>query len=271
MTAYRTQAEDTSVEADRYLFQRLAEHSNAHRMAMGAKLTRGAKRLSLMGLSHRFNHLSETALAQKVAQAWLGDRWPAGFELKGTPMTWIQDSIELAQQLHPIFEGLGIVYYVTGGVAATTYGEPRTTLDLDLVMKVSGTALYPLVEALEAANFYVPGVEDAISGRVKTLQITHQETIARADLMIASGEEWDAVKFARRQLISGIYLASPEDVVLTKLRWRQQSSSEKQWRDVLGILKVQGAGLNFDYLNQWANHLGLTDDLRQLMGEAGLL
>ncbi|MEM8809441.1 MAG: hypothetical protein AAGF01_25750 [Cyanobacteria bacterium P01_G01_bin.38] len=89
--------------------------------------------------------------------------------------------------------------------------------------------------------------------------------------MIASGEAWDTVKFARRQLISGIYLASPEDVVLNKLRWRQRSSSEKQWRDVLGILKVQGTGLDFDYLNRWANHLELTNDLRRSMGETGLL
>lgn len=270
IATYRPQAEDTSVEADRYLFKRLSEQPNDHRMAMCAKLTQGARKLSLAGLIHRFGRLSQDEFAQRVTQAWLGDCWPVNFALKGDPMTWIQDSVELSQQLHSIFAELGIDYYVTGGVAAATYGEPRTTMDLDLVINVHGAALYPLVTALEAANFYVPGVEDAVSGRLQALQITHQETIARADLVIASCEEWDAVKFERRQLISEIYLASPEDVILNKLRWRRRSLSEKQWRDVLGVLKVQGASLDFEYLNEWASRLELSEDLEQVIGEAGL-
>ncbi|MEM6351000.1 MAG: hypothetical protein AAF766_09565 [Cyanobacteria bacterium P01_D01_bin.14] len=257
-------------EADRYLFERLTQQDNCHRMAMTAKLTKGAKRLSLMGLKHRFGHFNKNEFAQKVAQTWLGSVWQVAFDLSSDPMTWIQDSLELALQLHPIFERLGIKYYVTDGVAATTYGEPRTTMDLDLVISVSGAELYPLVEALESENFYVPGVEEAVLGQTRTLQITHQETIARADLMMAGTENWDTVKFSRRQLISGIYLASPEDVILNKLRWREQSLSEKQWRDVLGILKVQGAELDFEHLTEWASRLGIEAVLAQAKGEAGL-
>lgn len=87
-------------------------------------------------------------------------------------MTWIQDSTELAAQLHNIFAAVEIPYYVTGGVAAITYGEPRTTRDLGVVISVPRDALNPLVAALEAAGFYVPGVEDAASGRMRTLQVT---------------------------------------------------------------------------------------------------
>lgn len=185
-------------------------------------------------------------------------------------MTWTQDSIGLARRLHVIFDDLKILYYVTGGIASTTYGEPRFTIDLDLVINVSGSNLYPLVAALEADGFYIAGVDDAVSGRMKTLQITDQQTIERADLVIAGNEAWDAVKFSRRQLINTIYLASPEDVILNKLRWRENSQSEKQWRDVLGVLKVQGQGLDFDYLQTWADRLELTSDLKKAMGEAGL-
>lgn len=270
-STYRPQAQDTSIEADRHLFTLLAQRSNEERMAMTARHTLKVLHMSLAGLKSRFGHLPDPAFAQKVAQTWLSDRWPVGFEITGNPMTWIQDSTNLAQRLHNIFETLGIVYYITGGVAATAYGEPRSTIDLDLVINVSGRALYPLVESLEADGFYVPGIEDTVAGRMKTLQITDQATIDRADLVVASNEPWENVKFGRRQIINGVYLASPEDVILNKLRWGQNSQSEKQWRDVLGVLKVQGNNLDFDYLQQWANTLGLASDLTQACQEAGLL
>lgn len=82
-------------------------------------------------------------------------------------------------------------------------------------------------------------------------------------------------------------LASPEDIILNKLQWsgatlrmshplrnaHQESGatqSDKQWRDILGILKVQGESLDFDYLNSWSNRLGFTEDLQQARTEAGL-
>ncbi|MEM9486514.1 MAG: hypothetical protein AAGA83_22795, partial [Cyanobacteria bacterium P01_F01_bin.116] len=271
VATYTPQAEDTSIEADRYVFKLLAQRTNEQRMAMTVKFTQGGLALSLSGLKHGFSHLDQKAFADKVAQTWLGEHWPRDFKPKGDPTTWAQqDSIGLARRLHAICTDLKIVYCVIGGVASTTYGEPRLTINVDLMISVSGTDLYPLVAALEADGFYVAGVEDAVSGRMNTLQIIDQQTIERADLVIAGNEAWDAVKFNRRQLINNFYLASPEDVILNKLRWGKRSQSEKQWRDVLGVLKVQGQNLDFNYLKTWANSLELTSDLSRAMGEAGL-
>ena len=270
VATYKPQAIDTTIEADRLLFSLLAQRTNQQRMAMTTRHVQSGRAMSLSGLKHRFGHLDRQDFAYKVAQAWLGEHWPTGFKPKGDPMTWTQDSIGLARRLHVIFTDLKIQYYVTGGIASTTYGEPRFTTDLDLVINASGETLYPLVAALETDGFYVPGIDDAVSGRMKTLQITDQETIERADLVITNNEEWDSVKFNRRQLIDGIYLASPEDVILNKLRWGKRSQSEKQWRDVLGVLKVQGDNLDFDYMQRWADRLGLADDLSRAAGEAGI-
>lgn len=82
------------------------------------------------------------------------------------------------------------------------------------------------------------------------------------------------IQFERRQSISMeegrmLYYASSEDVVLSKLQWRQQSQSEKQWRDVLGIVKVQGELLDGDYLQDWATRLGIRLELHQVFREAG--
>ena len=162
--SYRPQSEDTSVEADRFVFKLLRQKSNCDRMAMSAALSRGARELSLMGLKSTFSDLSQNELAQKVAFVWLGHQWPAGFTPKGEPMSWVQDSLQLARQLPPIFEQVGVVYYITGGVAATAYGDPRTTRDLDVALNISRLEISPLVTALEAAGFYVPDVEDVVSG-----------------------------------------------------------------------------------------------------------
>jgi hypothetical protein len=91
-----------------------------------------------------------------------------------------------------------------------------------------------------------------------------------ADLMLSGTTAWDALKFERRRLIEGLYLVSPEDLILNKLRWRQQSQPEKQWRDVLGILKTQSHKLDYPYLQQWATRLNLQADLARVLAEAGL-
>jgi len=69
------------------------------------------------------------------------------------------------------------------------------------------------------------------------------------------------------------YVASPEDTVLAKLQWYRDGGgmSDRQWNDVLGVLKVQGATLDRSYLNEWARELGITDLLHRALDDAGLL
>ncbi|NJM66065.1 MAG: nucleotidyltransferase family protein [Acaryochloris sp. RU_4_1] len=272
---YRPQALDTSLETDVYEFALLRQRTNSDRLQMSAALTRGARQLCICGLRQTHPSLSEIAVAQAISQAFLDDDYSHEFIPTGSEMTWIQDSISLAIQLQAILADLEIPYYITGGVAAATYGEPRTTRDLDIVIALSLSQLDTMVQRLEHEGFYVPGVEEIRSGQLRTLGITHQETIARADLMLAGISDFDHAQFNRRRAIeiSGrgtLYLASPEDIILSKLRWGGQSQSEKQWRDVLGILKVQGQTLDFQYLDQQAETLELTNMLVQAMTEAGL-
>ncbi|MBE9117916.1 hypothetical protein IQ249_18625 [Lusitaniella coriacea LEGE 07157] len=272
---YRTQAADTAIEVDIFEFALLRKKSNRDRALLTATLTRGARQLCLCGLKHTHRNLSQNAFAQLVARAFLGDDNPPTFLPGGDTMTWIQDSLELTAQLHELFETHQIPYYITGGVASTTYGEPRTTRDLDVVISLQTVPLNLLVSELEKIGFYVLRVEDVRARRMRTLGITHTTTIARADLIMADDTEFDRVKFSRHQAIDIpnrdiLYFASPEDVILNKLRWGQASQSEKQWRDVLGILKVQTTQLDLDYLNHWANRLKLTPILLQAFNEAGL-
>jgi hypothetical protein len=272
---YRSQAEDTNVETDRFFFRRLQAMTAIDRWQMADAMIRDARQMSLWSLKRRFATLSPIAFAQKVAQAWLQEDWPDYYVPLGTEMTWIQDSSSLAADLHRIFVALQIPYYITGGVAAIVYGEPRTTRDLDIVLAIQREDLDGLVTALESNQFYVPGVDDVKSGRMRTLGITQIETIARADLVIAGQEDFDRIQFDRRESIEmpglgQFYVVSPEDLILNKLRWGQRSQSEKQWRDVLGILKVQGELLDLEYLKRWAEVLEVRSDLDRLAAMAEL-
>ena len=128
-TAYKAQSIDTSVEADRFVFKLLRQRSNCDRMAMSAALSKGAKKLSLRSLSKTFSQLSPTEFMHKDAFIWLGYQWPDGFSPKGEPMNWIQDSLQLAQQLHPIFETAGIDYTsraVSQQLPMETRTQPKT-------------------------------------------------------------------------------------------------------------------------------------------------
>jgi hypothetical protein len=272
---YRPQAEDTSLEADLLDFYLLRQRTPTERLSMAAALMQSARKLSLHCLRRQFADLSPAALARKLAEAWLQEDCPPHYIPTGSEMTWIQDSTELAAQLHNVFTAVEVPYYVTGGVAAITYGEPRTTRDLDVVISVPRDALAPLVTALEAAGFYVPGVEDAATGRMRTLQVTQIATISRADLVLADDNDYEQLKFQRRRRIplpngTEVYLVSPEDIVVNKLRWGQPSQSEKQWRDVLGVLKTQQEHLDYEYMHHWATAFDLGSVLEQATLEAGV-
>lgn len=272
---YCPQAEDTSSQADLLDFYLLRQRTPTERLGMAASLMQSARRLSLHCLGRQFVDLSPQAFARKLAEAWLQEDCPCDYIPTGSPMSWIQDSTELAAELHNIFTLVNIPYYVTGGVAAITYGEPRTTRDLDVVISVPCDALTPLVKALEEAGFYVPGVEDAATGRMRTLQVTQIATISRADLVLADNNNYERLKFQRRKLIPlpnglEVYLVSPEDIVVNKLRWGQQSQSEKQWRDVLGVLKTQQEHLDYEYMHHWAAEFGLSGLLEQATLAAGV-
>ncbi|HEY9625800.1 MAG TPA: hypothetical protein V6C84_00725 [Coleofasciculaceae cyanobacterium] len=267
-TGYKPQSEDTHPEADAMFFSLLQKRLNSDRLLMGAGMIRSARRLSLSCLKRDNSHLNPQAFAQKLASAWLQEDCLTGYIPTGNEMTWIQDSIGLAGLLHPLFEALEIPYYITGGVAAIAYGEPRTTRDLDAVLSIFRADIPHLAQALETAGFYV-------DGRLKTLSITHIESVSRADLILAQEDEFETLKFQRRQLIDipgigSLFFASAEDVILSKLQWGRRTQSEKQWRDVLGVFKVKSQSLDLQYLKAWGDRLGVTEEIDRAVMEAGI-
>ncbi len=277
---YQPQAKDTSVEADVYFFNKLRQLSLKQRIELYATHDRGVKKLCLTGIKWRHRNAQLEKIRLLFARAVLAEKFSPDFEPTSSDETmWIQDSITLAGTLHLLLESINIPYYISGGVASSIHGEARSTRDLDLVIQIQVSQIDLLVQTLEVAGYYCPAgaVEDMKQEREKTLNITHMETIANADLIVMDNSSPFAIyQMSRRILldVEGIpqfWIASPEDLILQKLLWGRGSRSEKQWRDVLGILKLQSGNLNYIYLTEWAERLNIFDALKQALTEAGIL
>jgi len=170
-----------------------------------------------------------------------------------------------------------VAYYIGGSVASSAYGLPRATLDVDMVAKISRGSVHILVQELTGA-YYVDEemILDAIRRR-STFKIIHLETMLKIDIFVAGEEPHQRESFHRkRQEIfdeeSGtrFFFSSPEDIILHKLDWyrRGEEMSERQWKDVVGVLMVQQDQLDFGYLKKWAHELGVSELLEKALSEA---
>jgi hypothetical protein len=189
------------------------------------------------------------------------------------------DPVALALILARVLERLGVRYCIGGSVASSVYGEVRTTLDVDVVADLQLQDVEALVAAL-SSDFHV--VDEAVRRAVEersSFNLIHEEMLVKADVYVAPDDPVHRRQLARSRRValrsepgSEVALASPEDVVIHKLRWYELGgrSSDRQWRDVLGVLKVQGETLDSGYLERAAADLRLDDLLARARSEAGL-
>lgn len=195
----------------------------------------------------------------------------------------IPPEAELFAALRPVidtFRQLGVEYFVGGSVASGVLGEPRQTLDADVIAALLGRHAQPLVELLQQ-DYYadLPSILHAIE-RQGSFNLIHLGTMVKIDVYVSWRSDFARSQFARRVRATlsnpdsplELYLASSEDTVLAKLDWYRQGGgvSDRQWRDVLGVLKVQARNLDLNYLRDWAGRLNLTDLLQRALGDAGL-
>jgi hypothetical protein len=176
-------------------------------------------------------------------------------------------------------DSVGVRYFLGGSVASAIYGEARATRDVDLVAAMLPHPARPFATAL-GDGFYadVAAIESAVAAR-RSFNIIHLDTMVKVDVFVFKGDGFGSSQFARRsakQLSpddpTAIYIASAEDTVLAKLQWYRDGGgvSDRQWNDVLGVLKIQGMALDRTYLEEWARELGLQDLLRRALDDAGL-
>ncbi|MBI3541484.1 MAG: hypothetical protein HY073_05040 [Deltaproteobacteria bacterium] len=159
-----------------------------------------------------------------------------------------------------------IPYMLTGSMALNFYGQPRATNDFDIVIAVQSSDEGKIFNLFKA-DYYISREtlrEALLEGRL--LNIIDHESIFKIDLIPKKKNPYSDEQFKRRQTkeFEGLHVSviSPEDLILAKLVWSQDSLSEMQERDIKNLLKLLTTSLDTAYLDKWAKVLGVGERLR---------
>lgn len=174
------------------------------------------------------------------------------------------------------FEQLAIPYYIGGSIASSAFGVPRATLDIDLVAIIMRRQVKPLAAYLQDKYYLDPDQIILAIKKKSSFNLIHLASMIKVDVFIMKDREYDLESFSRIKadtLIEGdsrkYFLAAPEDIILNKLEWFRLGGeiSDRQWGDILGVMRVQGESLDMKYLRSWAQKLALSDFLKKALSQ----
>lgn len=175
-------------------------------------------------------------------------------------------------------ERTGLEYLIGGSLASSLHGIPRSTQDSDLVVDLPPERVSDLLIEL-GDDFYADATRARQAAtRGTSFNVIHLETMFKVDLFVVGDDPLARSEMERRESHRigeeqerHAFVASAEDTVLQKLVWYRLGSrvSDRQWRDLIGVLRVQGARLDRAYLQRWADELDLRDLLDEALAEAG--
>ncbi len=189
----------------------------------------------------------------------------------------LADAVTVSARVARAFEELGISYLLGGSIASSLHGIPRATEDVDMVALIPGRQVADVVAAL-GEDFYADAdmMLDAILHRSE-FNLIHLATVTKVDVFVPGrGPSFDAqLARARRTRVSeeplvDLVVASAEDTVVQKLSWYRRGGgvSDRQWNDVLGVVKVQGLRLDLEVTRDAARLLGVEDLLDRVLADA---
>ena len=183
--------------------------------------------------------------------------------------------MSVALRVARVFDTLGLRYLIGGSLASSLHGIPRSSHDADLVAEIPGRLADEIAKLLES-EFYVDSemIRDAVL-RGSSFNVIHDQSGFKVDVFVLTRDPLAQAEMDRRKLYmideeASAYFATAEDTVLQKLDWYRKGAeiSERQWNDVLGVLKVQRGRLDDTYLDRWAQLIGVADLLARARQQA---
>lgn len=168
--------------------------------------------------------------------------------------------------LAEVFDALGVEWAIGGSIASTAYGEPRSTNDIDVIAALDQSHVR-LIEKRMGGTFYVDAemIRGAIASH-ESFNLIDERTLIKVDVFVPARGPMGLGQLERRRALSiggaqTIQVLGPEDTVLQKLRWFELGGrqSERQWRDVVEVLRISGAGIDAAYVKRVAAIAGLAD------------
>lgn len=269
---------DTSPDVERVMIAGYARMPAWRKMELVAAARRGARQLHAAGHRLRNPAASDADVNREWAHLTLG---PGPWTER---MRFAEMSEFPIEQVLPIryvaetFDFLGIPYAISGSYASSAHGVPRYTQDADLTAEPFPGREREFAECFPKSDFYADEgmIRDAVARRA-SFNILHLPTMFKIDVFIRKDRAFDRSAMARRitapvfgNALGPFALTSPEDTILFKLEWYRLGgeTSDRQWADVLGVLKVQAGRLDDAYLDPWAADLGVADLLARVRAAA---
>ena len=173
----------------------------------------------------------------------------------------------------------GVAYAVVGSVAGISHGYGRTTIDVDVLAEITSD-LAADFETRFSGSYYVDAamIRDAVRHK-GSFNLYHFETGIKLDIFVSKARPFDRIVTARREMETmdddvspAFFVLSAEDMVLSKLEWYRKGNcvSDRQWNDILAVLKMQMFAIDLDYLEHWATELHLNHLLDKALDESGI-
>ena len=175
------------------------------------------------------------------------------------------------------FDALNIPYFIGGSLATAVHGVARATMDVDLVADIQVEQIPQLLQVLGEAFFADNQMIENAIRQGMSYNLIHKETMFKVDIFPVKNRAFDRSQFERRTAYAladeperMAYVASPEDIILAKLEWYRLGGevSDRQWQDILNVLKIQGERIDRTYLQHWAEQLMVSNLLQRALEQA---
>ena len=192
----------------------------------------------------------------------------------------LPEPIAVTIKVTSVLEKLGIPYLIGGSLASTLYGMVRTTQGSDIITEMRREHILPFVASLQNEFFMDEEMIAESIQRNSSFNIIHRDTMFKVDVFIPPPRPFQQSQLARakKQTFSldpevSANFSSAEDTILSKLEWYRMGgeASERQWRDIIGVLKTQSGELDLAYMRHWSKELKVDDLLERAMKESRLV
>lgn len=270
---------DTTPDAEQVQLRLLREKSPSERAGMALRHSAEIIRLAKRAIQRVNPQFTESQVSRRFIELQYGEELAnAVHESGGSRM---DGSIEMVDALRPVMyelDRLGVRYYIGGSVASSSHGVGRSTLDVDVVAELDEASVLSLIAKLQD-KYYISQAAalDAVQRRLSFSLVCLANSF-KIDVFVSRNRDFDraVLERAETEMLGAANplsarVATAEDIVLLKLEWYRlgNEASQKQWDDLTRVVKLQADCLDRQYLDRWAEELGVADLLDRLMGEAG--
>jgi hypothetical protein len=165
---------------------------------------------------------------------------------------------------------LAVPYMLVGSFSSNTYGIPRATHDADFVVQVEPGGVRRIVEQLGPQFRLEPQITFETTTATTRFVVELTGSAFTIEFFLLSDDPHDQQRFARRREVelpghrAVATMPSPEDVIITKLRWFKNGRRARDFDDVRGIVAVRGDRLDWGYLHHWSDLHGTRELLEQV-------